>query len=210
MNEKKTFFIFIGLLFVLTISPWVYIECRGGCHGPNDDIMATVHQDVCTNTLTRCVNTNGTSQCTYTDGLIEKVNASVVPLHFFNPLITSFTIQTIGPSGPSNQFYVTVSGVNSTTNAPSIYNEHVCNFVRTDFALLIFAILLYLCFYCIATYFTIVSYHAFRRKCKLICDIHGVLGALGEEPDKKRRQAMQKKILDDMIDTYLDKPTSED
>lgn len=210
MSEKNTFFIFIGLLFVLSISPWAYIEYRSRWHGPNDDIMPTAHQDMCTNTLTKCVNTNGTCQCTYTNGLIEKANASVVPLPFLNPQITSFTIQTIGPSGPSNQFYVAVSGINSTTNAPSIYNEQACNFVKTDFVLLIFAILSYLCFYCITTYFTIVSYHAFRRKCKLIRDIHGVLGALGEEPDKKRRQAMQKKILDDMIDTYLDKPSSED
>ena len=57
---------------------------------------------------------------------------------------------------------------------------------------------------------TIATFKAMRRHNKMTRNMSSVLEALRNERDKKKRQEMQKKILDDMIDTYLDKPSSED
>ncbi len=70
--------------------------------------------------------------------------------------------------------------------------------------------LLYVVFYAMFICFTFLTLRALRRKRKLTADMSGVLEALRNERDKEKRKAMQKKILDDMIDTYLDKPSSED
>ena len=37
-----------------------------------------------------------------------------------------------------------------------------------------------------------------------------VIDALENEHDKSARKAMQKKVLDDMINTYLERPSAED
>lgn len=58
--------------------------------------------------------------------------------------------------------------------------------------------------------FIFLTLRALRRKRKLTADMSGVLEALRNERDKEKRKAMQRKILDDMINTYLDKPSSED
>ncbi len=40
-------------------------------------------------------------------------------------------------------------------------------------------------------------------------NLQSVIDALESEHDKAARKAMQRKILEDMIDTYLEKPQSE-
>ena len=69
---------------------------------------------------------------------------------------------------------------------------------------------LYVGLYGVFVYLTLVAFHAWRRHRKLNGGISSVLNALRAETDKKKRQEMRDKILDDMIDTYLDKPSSED
>ena len=49
-----------------------------------------------------------------------------------------------------------------------------------------------------------------RRHNKMTRNMSPVIEALRNERDKEKRRAMQKKILDDMIDTYLDRPSSDE
>lgn len=70
--------------------------------------------------------------------------------------------------------------------------------------------LLYGGLYGVFIYLTLTAFHAWRRHWKLNDGIGSVLNALREETDKKKRQEMRDKILGGMIDTYLDRPSSDE
>ena len=72
------------------------------------------------------------------------------------------------------------------------------------------ACLLYVLFYFLITLLTFATFKAMRRHNKMTRNMSSVLEALRNERDKEKRKAMQRKILDDMINTYLDKPSAED
>lgn len=75
---------------------------------------------------------------------------------------------------------------------------------------LVMAWVLYIASYGAIVYMTFVTFRTLRRSRKLNGNMRPIIEALRNEPDKVRRRAMQKKILDDMIDTYLDRPSSDE
>ena len=70
--------------------------------------------------------------------------------------------------------------------------------------------LLYVVFYVFVAFMTLYFIMSLRRYYKLNGNMSSVIEALRNERDREKRKAMQRKILDDMINTYLDKPSSED
>ena len=74
----------------------------------------------------------------------------------------------------------------------------------------VMACLLYVMLYAIVIFVAFVTFKAMRRHNKMTRNMSAVIGALRNERDKEKRRAMQKKILDDMIDTYLDRPSSDE
>ena len=69
---------------------------------------------------------------------------------------------------------------------------------------------MYVIFYGVVVYLMVLTVHALKRCRKLYGNMQSVIDALRNERDKDKRRAMQKKILDDMIDTYLDRPSSDE
>ena len=110
----------------------------------------------------------------------------------------------------TNSVEASATSVSSSSDSPlSVANSERAGSGRVTFYFVL-ACLLYVMFYCVIVYFTILTIHALKRSRKLHGDMQSVIDALRNERDKDKRKAMQKKILDDMIDTYLDKPSSED
>ena len=70
--------------------------------------------------------------------------------------------------------------------------------------------LLYVALYVFVACMTLYFLRILKNFNKLNGNMSSVIEALRNERDKEKRKAMQRKILDDMINTYLDKPSSED
>lgn len=70
--------------------------------------------------------------------------------------------------------------------------------------------LLYLLFYLFVAFSAVAVFKGMRRHNKMTRNLQSVIDALENEHDKSARKAMQKKILDDMINTYLERPSAED
>ena len=70
--------------------------------------------------------------------------------------------------------------------------------------------LLYVALYVFVVGWTLYALRSLKHYNKLNGNMSSVIEALRNERDKEKRKAMQRKILDDMINTYLGKPSSED
>lgn len=112
-------------------------------------------------------------------------------------------------STPTNTIDTIATSVSSASGSPSLEGGKRQGVLGVTLYFVL-SCLLYVVFYAMFVCFTFLTLRALRRKRKLTADMSGVLEALRNERDKDKRRAMQKKILDDMIDTYLDKSSSED
>ena len=70
--------------------------------------------------------------------------------------------------------------------------------------------LLYVVLYVLVVFGVVQAFRSIKRDRKLHGNMQSVIDALRNERDKEKRRAMQKKILDDMIDTYLDRPSADE
>ena len=110
----------------------------------------------------------------------------------------------------TNSVGASATSVSSTSDLPSsAANSERAGLGRVTFYFVL-ACLLYVTFYGVVVYFTILTVHTLKRSSKLNGNMRSVIEALRNERDKDKRKAMQRKILDDMINTYLDKPSAED
>lgn len=121
------------------------------------------------------------------------------------------SVQVVGATGDTNQVTTTSTSTSSASDELSFTGQErktqgggVITFY------FVVACLLYVLFYFLIMLLTIATFKAMRRHNKMTRNMSSVLEALRNERDKDKRKAMQKKILDDMINTYLDKPSSED
>lgn len=110
-------------------------------------------------------------------------------------------------NAPTNTFDATATSVSSMSGAPPM-QETGRNRVFGVTLYFVLACSFYVVFYLLFVCFIFRTLHTLRRKRKLTADMSSVIKALRNERDKEKRRAMQKKILDDIIDTYLDRPSS--
>ena len=134
-----------------------------------------------------------------------------VPAKVKNTLSLQADAQAFLPhNSKTNSVGATATSISSTSDMPTTAKE----FKRIGEGRITFyfvlACLLYVIFYGVVVYLMVLTVHALKRCRKLHGNMQSVIDALRNERDKEKRKAMQKKILDDMIDTYLDKPSSED
>ena len=143
-------------------------------------------------------------------------NEVVVANSVYTPSIVTNTlsIQTscsnvMSQSAPTNCIDTIATSISSASGSPSLEGGKRQGVLGITLYFVL-SCLLYVVFYVMFVCFTFLTLRALRRKRKLTADMSGVLEALRNERDKDKRKAMQRKILDDMINTYLDKPSVED
>lgn len=117
---------------------------------------------------------------------------------------------TLNQNPPTNVVNAAATSINSTVGSPTAARgvEGQGTFGVTFYLLM--SCILYVVFYCAIVYLTFAVFRTLRRSSKLNGNMRSVIDALRNERDKDKRKAMQKKILDDMIDTYLDRPSSDE
>ncbi len=146
----------------------------------------------------------------YADALrLKEGNQSACVLQEL-PILTTNTLS-VATSYDTTKTNTIVKSVSSIASQPQLESASRQNVSSGGLTLgFIVVCLLHVMLYCLIMFLTVYSFRALKRHNKLNGDFRGVLEALRNERDKDKRKAMQKKILDDMIDTYLDKPSSED
>jgi len=111
---------------------------------------------------------------------------------------------------PTNIVNATATSVSTTVGTPTASGGVGGRGTSGVTFYLVISCILYIVSYGAIVYMTFVAFRALRRSRKLNGNMRSIIEALRNEPDKERRRAMQKKILDDMIDTYLDRPSADE
>lgn len=134
-----------------------------------------------------------------------------VPAKVKNTLSLQADTQAVLPhNSKTNSVGATATSISSTADMPTTAKEPKrIGEARITFYFVL-ACLLYVIFYGVVVYLMVLTVHALRRCRKLHGNMQSVIDSLRNERDKEKRRAMQKKILDDMIDTYLDRPSSDE
>ena len=120
------------------------------------------------------------------------------------------SLQMVGCSGETNSVATASTsttgdrGVRNDSNKMQVGGGGVVTFY------FVLACLLYLVLYVVVICLAVATFKSMRRHNKMTRNMSPVIEALRNERDKEKRRAMQKKILDDMIDTYLDRPSSDE
>ena len=121
------------------------------------------------------------------------------------------SVQVIGAAGDTNQVTTTSTSTSSASDELSVAGQEkkmqgggVITFY------FVMACLLYVLFYFLVMLLAFATFKAMRRHNKMTRNMSSVIEALRNERDKEKRKAMQRKILDDMINTYLEKPPSDE
>ena len=146
------------------------------------------------------------------DELIRRFPAPVVEV-MKKPaeLLNKICIQVSSSGGDANQV-TTTTNAHPTTESSEAKQENTTNGAGGGVVTFYFvlACLLYVVLYAIVVLVAIASFKAMRRHNKMTRNMSSVIEALRNERDKEKRREMQKKILDDMINTYLERPSAED
>lgn len=147
---------------------------------------------------------------------VDTTNEVVVANSAYTPSVVTNTLSmqtscsnVMSQSAPTNCIDTIATSISSASGSPSLEGGKRQGTVGITLYFVL-SCFLYVVFYAMFVCFTFLTLRALRRKRKLTADMSGVLEALRNERDKDKRKAMQKKILDDMINTYLDKPSAED
>ena len=145
--------------------------------------------------------------------LVRRFPAPVVevmkkPVEFLNKIC----IEVFSSGGDTNQVATTSTNTHPTTGSSVAEQEKTTNGTGGGVVTFYFvlACLLYVVLYVIVIFVAFATFKAMRRHNKMTRNMSAVIEALRNERDKEKRRAMQKKILDDMIDTYLDRPSSDE
>ena len=130
------------------------------------------------------------------------------PAEFLNKIC----IQVASSGGDTNLVTTTSTNTHPTTGSSATEQEKTASGAGGGVVTFYFvmACLLYVALYAIVVFVAIAAFKAMRRHNKMTRNMSSVIEALRNERDKEKRRAMQKKILDDMINTYLERPSSED
>ena len=115
-----------------------------------------------------------------------------------------------GTTSETNRITVTSTSTSSAVDPSDVMQEKQTQGGGIITFYFVTACLLYVLFYFLIMLLTFATFKAMRRHNKMTRNMRPVIEALRNERDKDKRKAMQRKILDDMINTYLDKPASED
>ena len=146
------------------------------------------------------------------DELIRRVPAPVVEV-MKKPaeLLNKICIQVSSSGGDANQV-TTTTNAHPTTESSEAKQENTTNGAGGGVVTFYFvlACLLYVALYAIVVFVAVAAFKAMRRHNKMTRNMSSVIEALRNERDKEKRREMQKKILDDMINTYLERPSAED
>ena len=187
-------FLFIVLL-IFTALPCVYFICNNG----NDKAKPQGELGSQTSTETNDVS-----------AVVPTPSSTPVEQNDLDPSLPSK--QTFGKEVVLNNYNFSLCGRGSISNNYTISknDRNIPAPANNNLLIMIVAALLYISFYCIIAYLMLKVLHEFNRQGKMTRDMSGVLTALENEKNKDKRLAMQKKILDDMINTYLDKRNVED
>lgn len=120
------------------------------------------------------------------------------------------SLQMVGSAGETNNVATTSTSTSSTEKHGVGDDKCLSQGGGVVTFYFVMACLLYVMLYAIVIFVAFVTFKAMRRHNKMTRNMSAVIGALRNERDKEKRRAMQKKILDDMIDTYLDRPSSDE
>lgn len=146
------------------------------------------------------------------DELIRRFPAPVVEV-MKKPaeLLNKICIQVSSSGGDANQV-TTTTNAHPTTESSEAKQENTTNGAGGGVVTFYFvlACLLYVALYAIVVFVAVAAFKAMRRHNKMTRNMSSVIEALRNERDKEKRRDMQKKILDDMINTYLERPSAED
>ena len=138
------------------------------------------------------------------------MNTSVECMRPSVEVSNKLSLQMVGCAGETNNVATTST---STTEDRGVRNDNNKmqgggGVVVTFYFVL--ACLLYLVLYGVVICLAVATFKSMRRHNKMTRNMSSVIEALRNERDKEKRREMQKKILDDMINTYLERPSSED
>lgn len=184
----------LGVIFLLCLCSWAGLTCLPfGCFSNICDTYFTVLNGASRTNEVVSVGCIGTPS-TVTNTLSMQTSYSNVP----------------NQKLPTNVVNATAASVSTTVGTSTTSREVECRGTSGMTFYLMMSCLLYIAAYGAMAYMTFVALGALRRSCKLNGNVRPIIEALRNEPDKERRRAMQKKILDDMIDTYLDRPASDE
>ena len=105
-----------------------------------------------------------------------------------------------------------VSKTSSRTHAKSTAKEQQQEQVDLTArrVILFLGCVLYLVFYGVVAYIVFVTYRSQVRHARLHGDMRAIIDALRFEPDREKRVSLQRKILDAMVNMYLDRPSADE